>query len=270
MLWLRAISNVKVKLRHCTENPTFEELNTYREAIREHTKHALGSESVGPLHERTFTRRALLPRRLPQKAMTNHAGPRGPTIGSAVSAGSRPMGFNFDGPQDTGANLFEGPRGAPVGPPPVAESLVGNATQQGSAEGFELAPREGTENSALPVSASILAGPMLDVPRMPPVLLGMVRGNHPGTTADLPPLLAEASLMQPIDPIAGKDSLAAPVGPPAAATTATPTATATPVEVSVPEAAAATAPVNGDATGGVMASEDAPGPSRKPTGKPKR
>eukprot|EP00929_Paragymnodinium_shiwhaense_P086307 TRINITY_DN46828_c0_g2_i1.p1 TRINITY_DN46828_c0_g2~~TRINITY_DN46828_c0_g2_i1.p1 ORF type:complete len:1017 (+),score=179.37 TRINITY_DN46828_c0_g2_i1:192-3242(+) len=35
VLWLRAISNVKVKIRHCVPNPTFEELTNYRESIRE-------------------------------------------------------------------------------------------------------------------------------------------------------------------------------------------------------------------------------------------
>mmetsp|Transcript_52214 Transcript_52214/g.154110 ORF Transcript_52214/g.154110 Transcript_52214/m.154110 type:complete len:409 (-) Transcript_52214:49-1275(-) len=42
-LWLRAISNVKVKLQHRAPAPTDEELSQYRTAIREHVKHAGGS-----------------------------------------------------------------------------------------------------------------------------------------------------------------------------------------------------------------------------------
>merc|ERR1719150_255615 len=38
MLWLRAISNVKVKLRHWAANPSRRELRQYRASILEHAK----------------------------------------------------------------------------------------------------------------------------------------------------------------------------------------------------------------------------------------
>lgn len=56
MLWLRAISNVKVKLRHRAPNPTMEELRHYRFSVLNHAK------GVQPLEE-GFTRVELLPRR---------------------------------------------------------------------------------------------------------------------------------------------------------------------------------------------------------------
>lgn len=52
MLWLRAISNVKVKLRHWASNPTPADLRNYRSSIREHARglpRPLTDESNGPL-----------------------------------------------------------------------------------------------------------------------------------------------------------------------------------------------------------------------------
>eukprot|EP00927_Polykrikos_kofoidii_P062242 TRINITY_DN57048_c0_g1_i1.p1 TRINITY_DN57048_c0_g1~~TRINITY_DN57048_c0_g1_i1.p1 ORF type:complete len:497 (-),score=56.77 TRINITY_DN57048_c0_g1_i1:45-1535(-) len=93
MLWLRAISNVKVKLRHSINNPTFEELNMYRQAIREFTKNALGSEGGTPWPERTFTQQALLPRRISPLDTEQHGRHLGPVMGK-VLAGSQPVSVN--------------------------------------------------------------------------------------------------------------------------------------------------------------------------------
>lgn len=56
MLWLRAISNVKVKLRHHAPNPTPSELTFFRSSILEYVQ---GVE----MPEENFTRTELLPRR---------------------------------------------------------------------------------------------------------------------------------------------------------------------------------------------------------------
>eukprot|EP00929_Paragymnodinium_shiwhaense_P007724 TRINITY_DN111636_c0_g1_i1.p1 TRINITY_DN111636_c0_g1~~TRINITY_DN111636_c0_g1_i1.p1 ORF type:complete len:415 (-),score=67.86 TRINITY_DN111636_c0_g1_i1:58-1302(-) len=53
--WLRAINNVKVKLKHGARNPTDEELIGYRDAIREQAQRI-------DVREVNFTRRPLLPR----------------------------------------------------------------------------------------------------------------------------------------------------------------------------------------------------------------
>lgn len=56
VLWLRAISNVKVKLRHRAPNPTPTELRHYRESIIEYVGHV-------KLCDDSVSRRPLLPRR---------------------------------------------------------------------------------------------------------------------------------------------------------------------------------------------------------------
>jgi len=73
-LWLRAVSNVKVKLRHCAENPTSTELMHYRSAVLEHAKRV---EVV----EEEFTKAPLLPRR-PQRSGPP---PKPPVPGNACS-----------------------------------------------------------------------------------------------------------------------------------------------------------------------------------------
>mmetsp|Transcript_118353 Transcript_118353/g.334431 ORF Transcript_118353/g.334431 Transcript_118353/m.334431 type:complete len:566 (-) Transcript_118353:89-1786(-) len=54
-LWIRAISNVKVKMRHGTQNPSSLELEHYRAAIREHV------ERLGA-NDEDFAQKPLLPR----------------------------------------------------------------------------------------------------------------------------------------------------------------------------------------------------------------
>jgi len=55
-LWLRAISNVKVKIRHCAPNPTPEDLVHFRASITEQTQNVWAADCG-------FTRSALLPKR---------------------------------------------------------------------------------------------------------------------------------------------------------------------------------------------------------------
>merc|ERR1712136_358919 len=60
MLWLRAISNIKVKLEHQRENPTPTEIMHYREAILESARsleERYGSSRLFPLSSRRVTRR---------------------------------------------------------------------------------------------------------------------------------------------------------------------------------------------------------------------
>lgn len=60
MLWLRAISNIKVKLEHQRENPTPTDIMHYREAILESARsleERYGSSRLFPLSSRRVTRR---------------------------------------------------------------------------------------------------------------------------------------------------------------------------------------------------------------------
>eukprot|EP00929_Paragymnodinium_shiwhaense_P049423 TRINITY_DN2492_c0_g1_i1.p1 TRINITY_DN2492_c0_g1~~TRINITY_DN2492_c0_g1_i1.p1 ORF type:complete len:815 (+),score=135.92 TRINITY_DN2492_c0_g1_i1:67-2511(+) len=82
-IWLRAISNVKVKLRHCPDNPSSEEMKVYRQSIHESTKD-LGYE------EGYFTQNPLLPRRptgSPQVPTVNDQQVSGPPPPKGVVAG---------------------------------------------------------------------------------------------------------------------------------------------------------------------------------------
>lgn len=70
MLWLRAISNVKVKLRHWASTPTEVEMRHYRFAVRQqinslpkHVDHAIAK--TGPLLPRRKNQLSQLPRNLP-------------------------------------------------------------------------------------------------------------------------------------------------------------------------------------------------------------
>lgn len=130
MLWLRAISNVKVKLRHCVSNPTPEELKSYRLAIQESARRV-----EHPAED--FTRRALLPRRSPARrgppTSQQPAGPStGPSGAAFVAAGAGGSGTN-----STGAGISVGSAGiatwGTTGPPSTqppqeqASSRAGNS-----------------------------------------------------------------------------------------------------------------------------------------------
>eukprot|EP00929_Paragymnodinium_shiwhaense_P002670 TRINITY_DN10297_c0_g2_i1.p1 TRINITY_DN10297_c0_g2~~TRINITY_DN10297_c0_g2_i1.p1 ORF type:complete len:538 (-),score=52.23 TRINITY_DN10297_c0_g2_i1:21-1634(-) len=86
LLWLRAISNVKVKLRHRAPNPTLEELRSYRESILEYVGSMLppeGKSRKAPLLPRRAARRG----HLPAGPLTN-VGPTGPNPGTARHDGA--------------------------------------------------------------------------------------------------------------------------------------------------------------------------------------
>ena len=68
MLWLRAISNVKVKLRHLAATPTPTELRFYRSAVRDQINSLPHSAEPEPVP-------ALLPRRKSQLSQLPRAGP---------------------------------------------------------------------------------------------------------------------------------------------------------------------------------------------------
>eukprot|EP00913_Durusdinium_trenchii_P031584 g29576.t1 len=72
MLWLRAISNVKVKLRHLAATPTPTELRFYRAAVREQM---LCCEGPGLVWGKDFKEPALLPRRRSNLSQLPRAGP---------------------------------------------------------------------------------------------------------------------------------------------------------------------------------------------------
>eukprot|EP00927_Polykrikos_kofoidii_P057770 TRINITY_DN5195_c0_g2_i2.p1 TRINITY_DN5195_c0_g2~~TRINITY_DN5195_c0_g2_i2.p1 ORF type:complete len:566 (-),score=91.01 TRINITY_DN5195_c0_g2_i2:72-1769(-) len=125
MLWLRAISNVKVKLRHRAPNPSPQELKEYRSSILEY------AQGVRP-PDGGFTRSALLPRRAPRRGHlppTPGAGPSGGTP-SNVCPGGPTAGVN-DGGGFLGSGVDNtGTEGDPIdseglgmGPAPSASRL---------------------------------------------------------------------------------------------------------------------------------------------------
>eukprot|EP00929_Paragymnodinium_shiwhaense_P109931 TRINITY_DN7654_c0_g1_i2.p1 TRINITY_DN7654_c0_g1~~TRINITY_DN7654_c0_g1_i2.p1 ORF type:complete len:601 (-),score=141.23 TRINITY_DN7654_c0_g1_i2:202-2004(-) len=92
MLWLRALSNVKVKLRHSAPVPTPEELTSYRLAIMDQVKQAC--ERAQPALG--FTRTPLLPRILGRVTKADkigmspgaiQSGPFGPSVGRSAPLG---------------------------------------------------------------------------------------------------------------------------------------------------------------------------------------
>ncbi|CAE7449969.1 unnamed protein product [Symbiodinium necroappetens] len=83
MLWLRAISNVKVKLRHLAATPTPNELRFYRAAVREQ----INSLPPSPEAEQPSPQAALLPRRRATLSQLPRTGPVQalPLVSTAVS-----------------------------------------------------------------------------------------------------------------------------------------------------------------------------------------
>lgn len=98
MLWLRAISNVKVKLRHWAANPSRKDLRHYRASIREHVRSLPGQEGApigGPL----------LPRRVGVAALSGERS--GETTPEPSSVGEGPV---------EGAASIHPPAPGPQGP----------------------------------------------------------------------------------------------------------------------------------------------------------
>jgi len=111
MLWLRAISNVKVKLRHRAPNPSAQELKYYRSSILEY------AQGVRP-PDGGFTRSALLPRRAPRRGHLPPApgsGTTGPTGLNAASAAPTAPTPNGEGDKQSETSA--------IGPAPSASRL---------------------------------------------------------------------------------------------------------------------------------------------------
>lgn len=125
MLWLRCISNLKVKMRHHAPNPTPEELDDYRASVSEY------AEKVH-LPDYTYAKVALLPRRLIRGGAPNDSSPRGnghPGNGAdaAGSGNSNPSCTN--GATSTTAAGSSAPSGiADNGSQPTTEGLASEGT----------------------------------------------------------------------------------------------------------------------------------------------
>jgi len=108
MLWLRAISNVKVKLRHWASNPSRTELRHYRASILEHARGLLTPvegdvSSRGPL----LPRRSSLPSAQQQPPGTPFGGPPAALAGgSACAALAQPVLPEPGGSRMTSASVM--------------------------------------------------------------------------------------------------------------------------------------------------------------------
>lgn len=124
MLWLRAVSNVKVKLRHNADNPSGEELQHYRSAVLESARTVRQDDDC-------LTRAPLLPRRpltrRPGSGMRATPSPMPPSLLNALPVvGHLPP---VDGPLK-GALVSSSPTG-PRAPPPRAPLLESSTDEPG-------------------------------------------------------------------------------------------------------------------------------------------
>lgn len=87
MLWLRALSNVKVKLRHRAPNPVPNDLEHYRNAVKEY------AQLVQTMEDDTgYQQRPLLPRRVhPRCGGGRGTGPASVPGGASTTAATRPI-----------------------------------------------------------------------------------------------------------------------------------------------------------------------------------
>lgn len=224
MLWLRAISNVKVKLRHRAPNPTFEEMDHYRISILEYAR------NVQPADD-DFTRLELLPRRtrFVHKTYLSHQEPKH-SVASQMpavvrsnpcpSAGDsdvpklqelrRPLKLSLTAEQDD------------LTPPPVpdgqvfegydVDELVNTIVPQIVDAGLHrLLPEKHTASPALRMNPTVQVSPKLCAPSPDLPKVGF---------ATLPSLPGEASNMFDAPPPgenAGQDSASSETAPPDAA-----------------------------------------------------
>eukprot|EP00929_Paragymnodinium_shiwhaense_P033098 TRINITY_DN18239_c0_g1_i4.p1 TRINITY_DN18239_c0_g1~~TRINITY_DN18239_c0_g1_i4.p1 ORF type:complete len:932 (+),score=136.54 TRINITY_DN18239_c0_g1_i4:51-2798(+) len=162
-LWLRAISNIKVKLRHSTGNPTTTELTHFRHAIMQSTKNMEVADDG-------FTQKALLPRRTvipnPSVMGTGGSGMLLKPMPSSAMPGVTPQ---LSSPM--------GPNGRPLGLSPKEQApFGGSVTSLTKANvGHDLAsgvfPKlaASTENLAAASGLSLL-GPGFMPPVLPTIL----------------------------------------------------------------------------------------------------
>merc|ERR1719330_1400932 len=111
MLWLRAISNVKVKLRHWASNPSETDLKHYRSSIREHARNLPQS-----VEAKGFPRGPLLPRR------------NGPPLSTRGEPDGRGGTRSSDGVSCTGGPAGAGGTSSSTNSDHGSSKVCGNAT----------------------------------------------------------------------------------------------------------------------------------------------
>jgi hypothetical protein len=110
ILWLRCISNLKVKLRHGAPNPTEDELKDYRSSVREYSKGIRAQEGA-------FTKVPLLPHRGCSRGASydtsgdGRGGATGLASGIALQGLAPPQKMNIitDVPEDDGTDVPPSP-----------------------------------------------------------------------------------------------------------------------------------------------------------------
>lgn len=217
-LWLRAVSNVKVKLRHGASNPTEEDLRHYRAAV-------LDSTSVMRREDHGLTRTPLLPRCAPS---VSHASASkllalGASEPPMTAAGDRHDGPGFAAvpPVDLGAQVdlgeeASGPSSRGVTPrerearrpPPVDTSSLGTGGEEPL---LPLSPSMPPPPRPPPVDTSSFGmhgeEPLLPLsPSMPPP----PRSMGPSVRRSTPPLRHEPGADDDDDDFLGASPLVAP------------------------------------------------------------
>eukprot|EP00927_Polykrikos_kofoidii_P070494 TRINITY_DN6680_c0_g1_i1.p1 TRINITY_DN6680_c0_g1~~TRINITY_DN6680_c0_g1_i1.p1 ORF type:complete len:919 (-),score=162.20 TRINITY_DN6680_c0_g1_i1:482-3238(-) len=213
-LWLRAISNVKVKLRHSATNPSSSELMSYRHAINDSVKDV-------PSISEGFTQKALLPLRVKQRPFDAPVGDTPPRkvseeqqcVLARVSAT-----FAFSAPPAPPMTQSE-PSGLASAQPSAPPSLS-TPTSIGNMTGIPKSARQ----SQLAMSMGAL-GPVLTPPQLPMLLretsreTGNVASPSPSDLGVCEALLSESTgFIGPVGSFRG-----------------------TPISITVPEEAEATA-----------------------------
>lgn len=137
MLWLRAISNVKVKLRHLAATPSPTELRFYRSAVREQINSLPPTGEPEPVP-------ALLPRRRSNLSQLPRAGPglsALPVMSLQASPKPDSGGFNGGGPncQASEPVALLKDNGSDGGVPPPAEFSRSTRVALGEVGGRQLA-----------------------------------------------------------------------------------------------------------------------------------
>lgn len=204
MLWLRAISNVKVKLRHWAASPSATELSHYRASVLEHARGL-----PKPLETEGFPRGPLLPRRNTAALSSGPAAvtwamrnsPPSPASGSTRTSdgmGGGP-GAGLSGP--TGGpsmipNFEDSPRGGAAKGPPAMTAMMAaaaarlNMTSVPQRSTLQVEAEYISEDSVpppvLPPKAPVDEAPPRPVARQAALLAAPAR-EAPATCADVAP-----------------------------------------------------------------------------------
>jgi len=227
VLWLRAISNVKVKLRHGSSNPTPTDLKHYRSSVLEHVQGVKGNvvaefqpDAKKPLLPIRSWRRSVLPGAAaatdgpdgpddadgvdstPSTPSSCEAAiPRGMNPGRSKAAAACPIGPSGSGPSWSGiANGLASGISCPTGVPPFALSTP--ALEMGSDSGppaFDC----GALAATLPPPPALSA--VADLPP-PPEAVDLPPPPDMVDSAELPPPPMIASSSQTDKHSGGEDS----------------------------------------------------------------